>query len=336
MYGKELFMKKFLIPLLLPALLLYADATKETFSRMKMVGGLMSTETRTKAEFRANMKTEDNNVKVTTIISTKPQHLGNITRLDKELLWDINHDGKTYTEGPLLSPKEKVKVETKTEGAPDTVQRYRVVSSEFSVKKLDSTKTVNGFPCTGYLAVWSLTVEEIATKNRSTSTMTMTEWTTPETDVITQAEAEEAAFNKAYIAKLGLNIEPGKAEMMGMGYLMTLGVSEQDYAAKMQGFGTELAKIQGYPIITDVSWAVIDSSKPATQAAEPAREPEKGKFGLPNLSGIISNKIADKVVPKLNEAGTGPVFSAYVEVKSISVGALPDQDFEVPAGYKKK
>lgn len=329
-------MKRLLILLALPALLLYADATKTTFARTKMVGGLVTTEVTSTGDFRAGMKSTDDFVKLISIISPKPQHTGKIIRLDKELIWDISHDNKTYTEGPLKPPAESVKVETKVEGSGSPeADKYRVVSSEFSVKKLDSTKTINDFPCTGYLAVWSLTVEEIATKNRTTSTMTTNEWTTPMTDVITQAEAEEAAFNKAYMAKLGLNVEPEKAEMMGMAYLMTLGVNQQEFATKMQGFSEEMAKIQGYPIVTDVKWAVADSSKPAAQASAPDREPEKGRFGLPNISGIISNKIADKIAPSIAEAQTGPVFSAYVEVKAISSGAVADAHFEVPTGYKK-
>jgi hypothetical protein len=164
----------------------------------------------------------------------------------------------------------------------------------------------------------------------------MREWTTSETDVIKQAEAEEAAFNKAYVAKLGLNVEPEKAEMMGMAYLMTLGVNRQEFAAKLQSFSAEMAKIQGYPIITDVKWAVADSSKSAPQAVAPEREPEKDRFGLPDLSGIISNKISDKVVSKTSAAEAGTVFSTYIEVKAISTGAASDARFEVPAGYKKK
>lgn len=329
-------MKRLVILLAVPALLLYADATKTTFSRTKMVGGLVTTEATSTGEFRADMKSTDDLVKVISLISPKPTHTGKIIRLDKDLIWSINHDNKTYTEGPLKHPEGSVKVETRVEGSGSPeADRYRVVSSEFSVRKFDSTKTINGFPCTRYLAVWSLTVEEIATKNKSTSTMTMDEWTTPETDVIKQADADEAAFNKAYMTKLGLNVEPERAEMMGMAYLMTLGINQQEFAAKMQSFSAELAKIQGYPIITDVKWTVADSSKPA-QAAAPEREPEKGRFGLPNLSGIISNKIADKVTDKVTEAQTGPVFSAYVEVKAISVGGVSDTDFEVPAGYKKK
>jgi hypothetical protein len=329
-------MRRTILLLALSVLILYADATKTTFSRTKMVGGLVTTEATTIADFRPDMKCTDDVVRVISVIAPKPTHTGKIIRLDKELIWDINHDNKTYTEGPLKHPEGSVKVETKVEGSGSPpADRYRVVSSEFSVKKFDSTKTINDFLCTHYLAVWKLTVEEIATRNKSTSTMTMDEWTTPETDVIRQADADEAAFNRAYMTKLGLNVEPQKAEMMGMAYLMTLGINQQEFAAKMQSFSAELAKIQGYPIVTDVKWTVADSSRPA-QTAVPEREPEKGRFGLPNLSGIISNRVADKVTDRVTEAQTGPVFSAYVEVKAISVAAVSDTRFEVPAGYKKK
>jgi hypothetical protein len=324
-------MKRLLILLALPALLLYADATKETFVRVKMFGGMATTEVTAKTEYRPTMKAEANTTKLIALVSPKPQHLGEITRLDKELIWQLNHDNKTYAEGPLKLPEAKTKAETKTEGSgsTDTAQKYRIVSSEFSVKKLDSTKTINGFTCAGYLATWTLVVEEIATKNRSTTTMYLKEWTTPETDVIKQAEAQEAAYNKAYLAKLGVTVSPGQSSMMGMEYLMTLGMKPEDVAAHWKGYSAELAKIQGYAIISDLKWTVVDSAK--SKASTPEREPERGAFGMPNLSGIISNKIADK----LTSPEPNTVFAAYTEIKSISVSALPDKDFEVPENYKK-
>jgi hypothetical protein len=327
-------MKKYL--LLIPALvmLVQADATITTFSRMKMMGGMMNTEVRARSEYRSNMKADDDTVKMTSIISVKPQHTGEITRLDKEVVWSINHGGKSYTEGPLKPPEPAVKTETKVEGTPDTTQRYRVTNSSFSVVKTDSSKTINGFPCTKYVAKWSLTIEEIKSGQKTTNGMTMVEWTTPFTDVIKQAQAEQEAYSKAYLAKLGITTQPEAAQTMGMAYLATLGVSDKDFSSRMEGFGTEMAKIQGYPIITDTKWSAIDSSK-KTETAQPEAQPEThpGPFGMqiPNVGGMIANQLAPK--SQGEDANVG--FSAYTEVKAISVGATDDKDYLVPTGYKK-
>jgi len=330
-------MKKYL--LLIPALvvLVHADATITMLSRMKMMGGMMNTEVRARSEYRADMKADDDTVKVTSIISTKPQHTGEITRLDKELIWSINHDGKSYTEGPLKPPEPQVKTETKTEGTPDTTQRYRVTNSSFSVVKTDSSKTINGFPCTKYVAKWSLTIEEIKSGHKTVNEMTMVEWTTPFTDVIKQAQAEQEAYSKAYLTKLGITTQPEAAQTMGMAYLATLGVSEKDFSSRMEGFGTETAKIQGYPIVIDTKWSAIDSSKQAAPQSQPESqpEPEHGAFGIPSIGGMLSNKIGNALAPKSQGEDANVGFSAYTEVKAISVGATDDKDYLVPTGYKK-
>jgi hypothetical protein len=243
----------------------------------------------------------------------------------------MNHDKKTYTES-RLKPPEPPKVETRVEGsgAVDTVREYRVVKSEFAVRKLDTTRTINGFPCTGYIATWTLVIEKVKTREQSTSIMTMNEWTTPLTDVLKQAEAQEAAYAQAYAAKLGLPMSAEKAQTMGMAYLATVGMTEAEMAERMKGFGAELAKIQGYPIVTEVKWQVQgDTSK--------SEEPEapKSSSGMPSLGGMLGKALADKVMPKTSAADAGVVFSTYIEVKAVKVGETSDADYEVPKGYKK-
>jgi len=330
-------MKKYLLLLLATMFVLYADVTKETYSRMKMASGLVSSEITSKTETRADMRLNDDNVQTTTVFTGKPQHAGTITRLDKELIWHLNHGNKTYAESPLRLPEEKVKVEAEAKGQGDTVKDYRIVKSELTVKKLDSARTINGFPCTGYIATWTLVVEKIKTKEQTTSIMTLTEWTTPVIAVLKQAEAEEAAYNQAYLAKLGLGLvvpspqSPVPSPMMGMQYLATLGMTEKDIAERLKGYGDELAKIQGYPIVTETKWTVpVDTTKAKQEVKhEESRLP-------PSLGSLMGKVLTQNVIPKPSLGDAGVMFTFYLEVKSVSVGPTGDQDFEIPEGYKKQ
>jgi hypothetical protein len=327
-YGKELRMRKFVFLLAALVVMLHADATISSITRIKMSAAMLTSEVRGQTDYRADMKADDDTVKITSIISPKPQHMGTITRLDKELMWNVSHDQKTYTEGPLKPPLESLKTEVKTGGAPDSSMKMRIVKSEFSVKKLDSTKTINGFPCAGYDANWTLVTQDSG-GHRTTNVMDMVEWTTPYTDVIKQAQADEMTFNKAYMAKVGLNINPEESKLMGTQYLAgMMGGTDKDFAAQADSFATEMAKIQGYPIVTDLKWSIVDTSKNAAAAPQPTTQP--GPFGMPmpNLGGMLANKIASN-----QENGVG--FSSYREIRAISVGAVPDSHFEVPTGYKK-
>lgn len=309
--------------------MLHADATISSITSVKM-SAMFSSEIRGQSDYRANMKADDDTVKITSIISPKPQHIGTITRLDSGLIWSINHDQKTYTEGPLKPPPESL---MKTQGTPDSSRKMRIVKSEFSVTKLDSTKTINGFPCTGYHAKWTLVVED-SSGHADTNVMDMVEWTTPLTDMIKQAQAQEMAFNQAYMAKLGLSSQMENSRLMGMQYLAGMGMTDKDFAAQTGSFSDEMAKIQGFPIVTDVKWSMVDSTTNAA-AAQPEAQPttHTGPFGMamPNLGAALANKIA----PNAQGGSMNVGFSAHNEVRAISVDAVPDSHFEVPTGYTK-
>jgi hypothetical protein len=90
-----------------------------------------------------------------------------------------------------------------------------------------------------------------------------------------------------------------------------------------------MAKIEGYPIVTEVKWQVKNDS--AAKKPEPKEEPEEPPT---SLGGLIGNRIAKSMTPdKPKEEGV--MFSSYHEVKSISLDAVPEATFEVPADYKK-
>jgi hypothetical protein len=327
-------MRKYVFLLAGLVVLLHADVTISSITRIKMPSAMLTSEVRGQSDYRADMKADDDTVKITSVISPKPQHIGTITRLDKELMWTINHDQKTYTEGPLKPPQESLKTGVRAQGTPDTT-KMRIVKSELSVTKLDSNKTINGFPCAGYRAKWTLVTED-SSGHRNSNVMDMLEWTTPLADTIKQAQAQEMAFNQAYMAKLGLSSQPENGKLMGMQYLAAMGMTGKDFATRTDSFSNEMAKIQGYPIVTDVKWSMVDSSKnAATSQPQPEVQPEThpGPFGMPvpDLGGMIANRIAPS--PQGEDANVG--FSAYNEVRAISVGSVPDSHFEVPTGYTK-
>lgn len=322
-------MNRYLSLLLLFPLTLRADVTKETYLKLRMLAGTTHLEQTTKTAIRSNMKSDDQTTKINvTFVQGKPQHQNAVTRLDKGIIWEINHNDKTYRELPIKVPESKTKFEGEVKGTPDTALEYRVAKSEFAVSKLDSSKTINGFACVGYVVKWILVIEEIKTKKQSTSIMTMRLWNTAPTDVIKQAEAEEAAFNQAYLAKLNLSLPPEQTQLMGIEYLMTLGISQDKISEEVKKAAAELAKIQGYPIVTEVRWEVPVSAEEKKPADSKSR-------GLPELSvgGLISKALEDKLTPKPQEQGV--VFESYLEVKSIAIGPIPEKVFEVPEGYKK-
>ena len=192
------------------------------------------------------------------------------------------------------------------------------------MNKLDSTKTINGFSCTAYLATWANVVLNTETKEQATTVMTLREWTTPETDVLKQAKSEEEAYSKAYLVKLGVGVNADQSQTMGMQYMTMMGMNQKQLSDRLSGFGPEMAKIQGYPIVTEIRWeSITDTAK----TPKPQETPSEA------LGSSIAKAIG--TAPAEPESPNSLLFSSYTEVKSVNVGPTADKDYEVPEGYRK-
>ena len=123
-----------------------------------------------------------------------------ITRVDRGVYWILDPKKKIYEEKPI---EPISKQEGDREPREKEKPKVRVTKSELSVKKTGASETIHGFPCEEYLVTWLLEMEEIETKAKSQSTMTMNLWTTPETAAIRKVQTEEREFHKAYAQKIG-------------------------------------------------------------------------------------------------------------------------------------
>src|SRR4030042_441145 len=90
--------------------------------------------------------------------------------------------------------------------------RARVTKSEFKVAKTGSSETINAFPCEEYLVTWLVEIEDLETKTKTENTMMTNLWTTPETAAIRKLQAEQEAFSRAYMTKLGVNLTPAAGQ----------------------------------------------------------------------------------------------------------------------------
>jgi hypothetical protein len=107
------------------------------------------------------------------------------------------------------------------------------------------------------------------------------------------------------------------------------GLDAKETAGKLEEVGKEMAKIEGYPIVTEVKWQVKNDS--TARKPEPKEEPEEPPT---SLGGLLGKQIAKSLTPD-KPKDEGVMFSSYLEVKSISLDAVPETVFEVPDGYKK-
>jgi hypothetical protein len=329
--------------LLVIATLIYADVVTETYAKINMMGGFGNIESSTKTEIKGLKKSDDATVKMTGgimgALAGKPQRQVTITRLDKDVIWNVDHPKKSYTETPITSleslPKAKKEIKgEKKEEKPE----YEIIKSDFSVKNTGNKKDVNGFPCSEYVANWILDLMKIETKEKTKSTITITLWTTPKNDLIKGFETQDNAFNQQLMNKIGMKISPNEMKQFGTEFITSMFTMNQDSVnKKMVNLKDELQKIEGYPIVTEMSWTLEGDSTKAKQQ-EMTKEEEKQETEKPSggLGGMLANALAPKgnKGEKKETGGTKPAFYSYIEVKSIKLNEVPENEFDIPGGYK--
>jgi hypothetical protein len=319
-----------------------ADLKTETSTRASMLTGIGSTEISTVTQYQGDKRAENHTMKMVGgiggMFAGKPQTSVEITRLDKDLVWNLNPPKKTYTERPIALPAgTETKAERKQSGPEQ--KPYKIVKSDIKVTKTGAKKDINGFACSEYLITWELVLEDTASKGRVTQVMTTDLWNTPLTDKLKQAREIEAEFGRNYtkklasaapVGQLGVAMSPEETDRLGAGMLTSMyGLNPKETAGKLEEIGKELAKVEGYSIVTEVKWQVKNDSA-AAKKPEPEPEPEQPPT---SLGGLIANKLTPKPAAKPKDEGV--IFSSYYEVKSVSLDAVPETDFEIPTGYKR-
>jgi len=144
-----------------------ADLKTETFTRASMLTGMGSSEITAVTQYQGDKRADDNTMKMVGGImgafAGKPQTSVEITRLDKDVVWELNPPKKTYTERPIALPAgTETKAERKQSGPEQ--KPYKIVKSEIKVTKTGAAKDINGFACKEYLITWEVVMEDTASK----------------------------------------------------------------------------------------------------------------------------------------------------------------------------
>jgi hypothetical protein len=331
------------VSLVVLAGLAFADVRTEMLTRISMPAGMGNMEGTTVTEYQGDKRNETGTMKfvggIVGAFAGGPQNQAEITRLDKEVIWDLDHKAKAYTEKPLTAaekPMKGVDVKSERSGEPPD-QHYRITKSEVKVVKTGAEKTINTFPCKEYVITYDMVIEDSATKKTIEQVMTMDMWATPLTDALKAAQAAQTEFNQKLAKKTGMELSPDEAQQLGMGSLTAAyGLDSRATAEKMAEVSAEMDKIEGYPIVTDLKWQMKGDSLAEAQP-EPAEEeePSPSATGVPSLGSMLGKALGNKIASKPTQSEPGVLFTSYFELKSVTTSDIAADHFEVPAGYKK-
>jgi hypothetical protein len=263
---------------------------------------------------------------------------GEIIDLPGGSVYKLDNKKKEYTVGSIEKLKDQMGGEEARaeEKEAETESHIKITKNEFKVEDTGEESVINNFPCRKYSVHWLMEWEDTQTGEKGTNRLETLVWTTPMNVTLESARKEELKFSKAYLEKLGVDIGKMEQDILGTRWLAildTFGQTRGRTDRDVSKFSQEMAKIKGYPIVTDGKYF----STGQKQAGETAEKEEKGT--PTDVKGAVGGLLKKTLKKKPADAGASanePALSFYTEVLGISTADLGAADFQVPAGYKKK
>jgi len=257
-----------------------------------------------------------------------------ITRMDREVFWNFETSGKTYTEIPFAKFKEMLE-QNPLANMPNMkpTQPEEKGQSEYDwekpvIKVTEGQKAnVNGFNCKNYIVTMTIVGTHRQTSVKDTMIWVSDLWNSV---VKATAMAKMEEFDIRLMKKLGLD----ELANSGIGNIMA---AYKDYFKELS---EETSKLEGYPIKTSTRMTASDHAKEVRkkEGEEVSQEQNADMTDVRSALGGFFGKKAKSMVQKDKASGSAQkeVFQFAHEIVSIQKQDISADNFEVPAGLKKK
>lgn len=317
-----------------------ADVTVERYTKTGGLAGIGASESTTVEKISGLRKRETGTMKMTGFLGKMAGDMSNdsITIIPKDAVWKLDHKKKTYTESPITMPSMNDEQEERQGKTREKQEKsnIRVVRNEVTVKETGEKKTIGGYDCSHWVITWFIETENTETKERSENTMTSDLWTTPETSEIRALQKEEKEFTEAWLKKIGWDMSNADAQKLGLGMMAGMFGDEFSMQKGAKDVAEKMSKVKGFPIATGIKWRLKSSGGKAEKEGRASGEgvPDIAK-GLGGLMSAFGKKAGNGAGSSGDSGGEKTAFESYSEIRKISGAGLSDEDFTVPAGYKK-
>jgi hypothetical protein len=288
--------------------------------------------------------------KFSSLMNKSAKEATSITRLDKELIWTLDPDKKTYTE--LTFEQMRKMMESMgslggllTQAKADSLRKaMEKLSSTVEVNKTGEKKTMSGLECERVILTMRSEIKDTIGNVTDTTWVKNDLWMAP----IDKVSSELRNFDLKMAEKLGF------AEGGPMAGLLN------QYADAMKKLQEKLKELNGYPLASTFSIVMTthgeQKAKAETQVkdtteqqmAQEEETPITEQKGVKSALGGLFKKKAKEETKKKEEqkqkeeqekavAQQGPktVVEVTTETQSISTSGVDASLFEIPAGYKK-
>lgn len=230
-----------------------------------------------------------------------------ITRLDKEVIWNLYPQNKTYSETSLASLKQMMAKADEAEYKED--EEASDYEWTVDVRASDKEVEINGFKCK---SVISKTTGINKEDPQDRVLLTYEYWYTKDAPGINELMDYHDKFSKA----------------TGVDIMWTQQSAEKifdRYGPQFNKMVEKMKKAEGYPIKTVI---VVESTEGVESEEEFDEEMPSGMEGM--LESLMGKKM------QKTESGMVKVFSLSNEVLSIEKKSIDNEKFEIPEGYVKQ
>jgi hypothetical protein len=304
----------------------------------------------------------------------KPRTTIAITRIDKEVLWNLDPEKKQYTELTFAQLREQMEagLAAADKSSKDAQPKDADMTFTADVKRTGARETVNGFAAEQVvLTVVGKPKHPEKGAESAEFRMVMDEWLTKNAT----GSGEMTAYYKLFAEKMGASMDMAGVNAM----------AQQMYGGAMKELAAKMKDLGGFPVRStftiEGSSAMAEAQKQSAQArgksaeelkAERQKEKEqaaaeekrqdqedakdvassaatggsiKGRIGGflgRKVAGAAQKKVEDKAEKKSEEMASqdsgatagGPLMKVVTDVVSISTAPAPAGSFDIPAGFK--
>ena len=334
--------------LLLAPVAAQADVKIETLTHYSDVTGIAAHDSDTTDYIQGDKKREENLRKFTgSVLGAWQKFRGedkgslgvDIYLVGENKHFDVDPAKKTYSEDKIYDPaqpKEPPSGGADTHPQPQQQQDNdtKVTKNELTVKDTGNTKNLNGFDAHEYLISWDFETVNTKNGNKGKSLMTTDLWTSTDSK-LAKARAEEAAYEKAYLKlmqiQMPMRADDEKLFGFGSGTIVINGQQEKDFFAKLHS-------IKGLPVSTDVTWEAggtdANGKNTNSDSSQQSGQPQTLDSALGSVFGGSKSDDSKNPPAKKADDGMTTLFSSHIEVKSVDTSAVDASQFQVPSDYK--
>ncbi|MFQ6003131.1 MAG: hypothetical protein ACE5KJ_05230 [Candidatus Zixiibacteriota bacterium] len=247
-----------------------------------------------------------------------------ITRLDKELIWNIDPDKKKYTETSFEEMKKMYEVmeEAIPEAESLETEEEMVPEPKVEVSVSGKKKKIGGYPCEQVIVKMTMEGEDEESGEKQTFIITNEMWLTK--DFPAQKEIKE--FENKMSQKLG----------MEQGYGEDILSAFTQFRIDIDQLSDEMKKVEGFPILQTITMEAEGEKMKAETESSLEEEEEEGEEDIEEkaLKGLAKGLFGKKEKEKKKEGSI--ILSITTEVTEVKTGKINDSEFEVPAGFEKE